>query len=242
MSPFTEPVTKSLTTDESTVASDPKNHAPLLSQEEIDDEQPSSINMTAVVCTAIVAICATIILCVAKPWRSGSDEQYAKVDIPEKEVVTPETASQPATTETKKAEAKPAEQKTLEVMSAEQKPTKTEPVKPVPTKVESAGLPVVPVTTTGNANPYNNIRLIDASSRKLTKAEVALMSKAELALARNAIYARHGYVYKNAELGEFFSKQSWFKPNKTLKLEDVKAKLSEIEVANINTIIAQEKK
>ena len=40
---------------------------PLLSQEEIEDEEPPRVNLTAVVCTAIVALCATIILCVAQP-------------------------------------------------------------------------------------------------------------------------------------------------------------------------------
>lgn len=248
MSPFTDPVIKTLTTDESNVASDPKNYTPLLSEEEINDEQPPRINMTAVVCTAIVAVCATIILCVARPWRNGSEEQYAmqtdvpasslvKDDNPEKKADASEAKPQQVAADAKKEDAKPVEPKTEPA-----KPAETKPVEPKPIPEKQAGLPVVPVTTTGTANPYNSVRLIDASSRKLTEAEVAKMNKAELALARNAIYARHGYVYKNAELGEFFSKQTWFKPNKTLKLEDVKPLFTDIEVANINLIIAQEKK
>lgn len=236
MSPFSDPVIKTLSTDEATVASDPNNHTPLLSQEEIDDEQPPRVNMTAVVCTAIVAVCATIILLVARPWRGSGDVQVAQADIPE--------AIEPAAQEAKPVEAKPTEAKPAEAKPAEAKPAEDKPAeKPVAQQTTSQeGLPLVPVTKTGTANPYNNVRLIDASSRKLTKAEVAQMNKAELALARNAIYARHGYAYKNAELGEFFSKQSWFKPNNTLKLEDVKPLFSEIEVANINLILAQEKK
>ena len=235
MSPFTDPVINTLSTDESAVASDPKNHTPLLSDEEINDEQPPRINLTAVVCTAIVAVCATIIICVARPWHSDDDVVVAKNQ-------APETTEVAAPADAKPAETKPVETKPVEPKPAETKPAEPKPAEPKPAEVQSTGLPVVPVTTTGTANPYNTIRLIDASSRKLTKAEVAQMSKAELALARNAIYARHGYVYKNADLGEFFSRQAWFKPNASLKLADVKPLLTEAEVANINIIIAQEKK
>lgn len=245
MSPFSDPVIKSLDTDEAEVKSNPKNHVPLLSQEEIDDEQPPRINMTAVICTAIVAVCATIIILIARPWRTDNDEQVAQLNVTE-EVV-------PATTEPQPIQAKPAEpqkQSTVQPADESQKQSTVQPAEqkqqgnaqPPAEQRPANGLPLVPVTKTGTANPYNSVRLIDASSRKLTKAEVAQMNKTELALARNAIYARHGYVYKNAELGEFFSKQSWFKPNKTLKLEDVKPLFSETEVANINLILAQEKK
>lgn len=241
MSPFSDPVIKTLNTDEKAVASDPENHAPLLSDEEINDEQPPRINLTAVICTAIVAVCATIIICVARPWRS-SEEQFAKADIPQAEVIAAEQSQQPAASDTKAKEAKAEPAKVAEPKPAEPKPAETKQEKQKAAKAQPAGLPIVPVTTTGTANPYNSVRLIDASSRKLTKDEVAQMNKAELALARNAVYARHGYVYKNAELGDFFSKQRWFKPNKELKLEDVKPLFTEIEVANINLILAQERK
>lgn len=241
MSPFSDPVIKTLNTDEKAVASDPENHAPLLSDEEINDEQPPRINLTAVICTAIVAVCATIIICVARPWRS-SEEQFAKADIPQAEVIAAEQSQQPAASDTKAKEAKAEPAKVAEPKPVEPKPAETKQEEQKAEKAQPAGLPIVPVTTTGTANPYNSVRLIDASSRKLTKDEVAQMNKAELALARNAVYARHGYVYKNAELGDFFSKQRWFKPNKELKLEDVKPLFTEIEVANINLILAQERK
>ncbi|MBQ1409092.1 MAG: YARHG domain-containing protein [Bacteroidales bacterium] len=237
MSPFSDPVNKAFSPNGE------KPKTPLLSQEEIDDEQPPRINITAVICTAIVAVCATIILCVAHPWSNKEEAVIAEVvendtvvvaqtDVPHKDVKQQEQKQQ---------EVKPQETKPQEVKPQEVKPQETKPQEAKP-ETTTAGLPIVPVTTTGTTNPYNYIRLIDASSRKLTKAEVAQMTKAELALARNAIYARHGYVYKNAELGEFFAKQTWFKPNKTLKLEDVKPLFTEIEVANINLILAQEKK
>ena len=30
---------------------------------------------------------------------------------------------------------------------------------------------------------------------------------------RNLIYARHGYIFKSADLNEYFSKFNWYKPN-----------------------------
>ena len=248
MSNFSEPVVKILSTDENTVSSDPKNHTPLLSQEEIDDEQPPRVNLTAVICTAIVAVCATIIICVAKPWNSRQDDEILVAEQNQTEEVFKVSDQKEAQQQTVKAdeakvvETKPAEVKADQAKAAEARVAVQKPVEQAKQQTKPAGLPVVPVTAAAASNPYNNVRLIDASSRLLTKAEVAQMSKAELALARNAIYARHGYVYKNAELGEFFSKQSWFKPKKNLKLEDVKPLFSEIEVANINLILAQEKK
>ena len=50
---------------------------PLLEQEEIEDQEPPRVNLTAVVCTAIVAVCATIILLVAKPWKDSDNTEFA---------------------------------------------------------------------------------------------------------------------------------------------------------------------
>lgn len=205
---------------------------PLLSQEEIEDEEPPRVNMTAVVCTAIVAVCATIILCVAQPWKNNDEQQPVQVARVENADATQTKQETPAPTDTKPVETTPKEEpvKMVETVKEEQKK--------VPSKVAESTLPVIKVTKTGTQNPYNNVRLIDASSRLLTKNEVAQMTKEELSLARNAIYARHGYQYKNAELSEFFGKQPWFKPT-DVKMEDIP--FSKIELDNIRLIKAQEK-
>lgn len=206
------------------------NTTPLLTQEEIEDEEPPRINMTAVVCTAIVAVCATIILCVAQPWKNNDDQQPLQV-------------AQVDTTQPVKDEAKAAEQKPAEPVKKAEPEKKAEPVKeevkPETVKPAATTLPVVKTTKTGTANPYNSVRLVDASSRLLTKSEVEQMTKTELALARNSIFARHGYQFNNAELKEFFAKQSWFKGT-DVKMENIP--LTETEVANIRIIKAQENK
>ena len=217
-----------------------KPATPLLSQEEIEDEEPPRVNLTAVICTAIVAVCATVILCVAQPWKSSENgvtsvAEEEPVEKVESKVENNVTESQRiAIEEQRKAEEQKlaeekaaAEQKAAEQKAAEQK------------KQNESQSIVIPSTKPGSDNVYYNCRLIDASSRKLTKDEVAGMSKNELALARNAIYARRGYQFKEANLREFFSKQSWFQA-KDIEIGTVE--LSEIEVHNVNLIKAQEQK
>ena len=149
-------------------------------------------------------------------------------------------AERQALEERRKAEAQRAEEERLKAeerqkADEQRKASEQSPIAP-------STLPVLSTKSTGTANPYNNVRLVDASTRVLTSAEVASLSKAELALARNAIYARHGYQYNNAELKEYFAKQSWFKPVDGLKMDDVQKKFTKIEVTNIKLIQAQEKR
>ena len=206
-----------------------ENDPPLLSQEEIYDGKPL-INWTAVICTAIVVAAATVIICVAKPWRAGDSVQTAAVV--ETGIAEKNDSAEFRTTErtdTKHTVAAEPEEKVADEPTAVV-PQKT--VAEVAMPVQST-LPVVPVTTTGTDNMYNNVRLIDASSRLLKKDEVAQMTKDELALARNAIYARHGYSFKNPELGAFFSAQTWFNPT---GLDINSVPFTETELANIKLI------
>ena len=46
---------------------------------------------------------------------------------------------------------------------------------------------------------------------------------------RNAIFARHGYIFKNKELADYFSTMDWYEP----RYSDVTSKLTEIELKNI---------
>lgn len=48
------------------------------------------------------------------------------------------------------------------------------------------------------------------SSRRLTEEDLSGLSKEELRIARNEIYARHGYIFKSADLKEYFKSKSWY--------------------------------
>ena len=51
----------------------------------------------------------------------------------------------------------------------------------------------------------------DSSTRKLTEADLAGLSPQELSIARNEIYARHGYIFtKTVEWNDYFSQFDWY--------------------------------
>ncbi len=53
----------------------------------------------------------------------------------------------------------------------------------------------------------------DSSYRKLTKSELAGYSSSTLALIRNEIYARNGYVFQKEYYRNYFGAKSWYSPN-----------------------------
>ena len=74
---------------------------------------------------------------------------------------------------------------------------------------------------------------INASNRLLKKEEVENMYKGDLEIIRNAIYARHGYSFKNRKSRYIFdSYVDWYMPVST----DIRAKLTSIELQNIDLL------
>jgi hypothetical protein len=74
---------------------------------------------------------------------------------------------------------------------------------------------------------------VNASTTLLAKADVENMYKRDLEVMRNAIYARHGYSFKNREMRDFFDKNvDWYIPVST----DVTKELTELEKKNIALI------
>lgn len=238
---------------------DGKPVPPLLTQEELDEDQPR-VNWTAVICTAIVALTAAIILLVARPWQkeevadlpAAEQTETTAKEAGDKEAKQAQQEAQAAAEARQRAEAeqraaaeaKAAEEarKAAEAEAAKSAPVtvaKDETAKLDEAKKVKSTLPVESVTTTGTQNSYNGVRLVNISKRRLTRDEAAQMSQREMSLARNAVYARHGYQFKNAELKEFFEAQRWFKA-KTADINTIT--LSETEVANINLIKELENK
>jgi hypothetical protein len=73
-----------------------------------------------------------------------------------------------------------------------------------------------------------------SGSEKLLDADVSTLSKQNLALARNEIYARHGYVFQTEPFKSYFNNKSWYEPNPNLKDSD--KKLNDVELYNIQLI------
>lgn len=76
-----------------------------------------------------------------------------------------------------------------------------------------------------------------SNTEALTEADLAGMSKADLRLARNEIYARHGMIFGVEDLDEYFGGKSWYEPKyKSDEFYD-KVEMSEVEDANVQFIL-----
>lgn len=81
--------------------------------------------------------------------------------------------------------------------------------------------------------PFSNERLV-------TDANLATLSKDQLRLARNEIFARHGRMYETKDLNDYFSSQGWYTPS--IPADQFRESvLSKIESDNIARISAYEK-
>lgn len=67
--------------------------------------------------------------------------------------------------------------------------------------------------SSANTTPVaNNQYLFQTDTQYYTAADFADCTKEELRLAKNEIYARHGYVFEDKELKAYFLKQMWYVP------------------------------
>lgn len=77
----------------------------------------------------------------------------------------------------------------------------------------------------------------EGSTKILTSSDLQEMSKYELKIMRNEIFARYGYIFKTDDMRDYFMQQNWYQP----KYNDVTDLLTSIEKANINLIKSFEK-
>jgi len=70
----------------------------------------------------------------------------------------------------------------------------------------------------------------------ITESDLEGKSQFEVALIRNEIYARHGYVFSTPEYEEYFSQKSWYVPNPDFS----ESLLNDIEKANKDFLVQYE--
>lgn len=74
----------------------------------------------------------------------------------------------------------------------------------------------------------------DSSTRYLTEDDLRGLSDEQLEIARNEIYARHGYIFVSDEWKDFFVNEDWYIPT------SYSVKLNSIEEYNVAMIIKEE--
>ncbi|SFC51809.1 YARHG domain-containing protein [Clostridium uliginosum] len=92
-------------------------------------------------------------------------------------------------------------------------------------------------TTNTNSGDYI---LKDSDKAYLTKDDLKALSKDDLALARNEIFARHGYVFNEEQFKNYFTAKSWYVPNSSYDGSD--SSFNQYEKANYAMIQELEKK
>jgi hypothetical protein len=82
-----------------------------------------------------------------------------------------------------------------------------------------------------NALKYHTLDMKYFEEKELTKDDLKLL--------RNTIYAQYGYVFKSKDLQDYFAKFEWYLPDPNLTMEQIK--LTEKEKKFINDILKREK-
>lgn len=90
-------------------------------------------------------------------------------------------------------------------------------------------------TSSANNNQNSNSLINILSERRLSEADLAGLSKKELEIMRNSIYARYGYKFKREDLLDYFSQYSWYSPT-TNDMESIYNRMNDIEKYNIEFI------
>ena len=95
--------------------------------------------------------------------------------------------------------------------------------------------------TKKNKNASDDSYILRKSSKKyLTNDDIAGLSKSDLRLARNEIYARHGYIFSDSSLQEYFENKTWY-TGTTRGSDFDESVLNKYEDANLKLIYDAEK-
>lgn len=101
---------------------------------------------------------------------------------------------------------------------------------------DEAETQVITEEQTENTTPVADDYIFPSDSRYITQADMSSWDSHKAWLARNEIFARHGYIFQNEELQNYFLAKSWYEPNSSYS----ESMLNEIEKANVATIKAFE--
>lgn len=117
-------------------------------------------------------------------------------------------------------------------------PTTTAPATTVPTTVAQQ---TVPTFTYDDNNAASSSQfLFDSENQYITRSYLETCTRDEITIIMNEMYARHGYIFKDAELREYFNSQSWYHGT-TTSMEEAAKYFNTIEQANVNTIYQYQK-
>lgn len=145
------------------------------------------------VCAGVVAVGLVVVGCIASGVFSGN----GKKDSASKEEMAMTSATAVIT----------------------QAPTEVPTQAGTDTTVVPEPTPVVTEVPVATQEQKSNTYILENSDKEyLSESTIKALSKKQRRYARNEIYARHGYIFKDKALKKYFSKKAWYKP--TVKAAD----------------------
>ncbi len=91
--------------------------------------------------------------------------------------------------------------------------------------------------TSNNAKSSDYI-FYNSASVRLTDTQVNSLSRETLAISRNEIFARHGYIFETEPYKSYFNNKTWYKSNASFKGSD--EELNEVEKYNVKLFLKYE--
>ena len=76
----------------------------------------------------------------------------------------------------------------------------------------------------------------DSNSRYLSEEEIRNIDEEKQRLARNEIFARHGYIFNDEELNQYFNSTSWYQGTVPSDQFDMDWVLNDFEKKNLELI------
>ena len=88
--------------------------------------------------------------------------------------------------------------------------------------------------------PAGDSYILPTDTEKITKDDLAGMSRSETYMVINEIYARHGKIFHTPSIQAYFEEQSWYEPY-SQNSEDITPLFNDIERANVGTVTAYQR-
>lgn len=85
----------------------------------------------------------------------------------------------------------------------------------------------------------NAFVLPDSNTRLYTESEAQQLSDYDLAIAINEIYARHGLIFNDPDLADYFASQNWYAPKRPFADFEKDDLFNEVEQQNIIVLAAE---
>lgn len=155
-----------------------------------------------------------------------SAQKAAEQERIEKEKQAAQEAKKQAEQKAKDAKAQKNTQNTAKSNTQTSAPKNTQKAQKAQKPQTQAAAPAI------NTNVSADAYIYPSDTTLLTREQLATLSKNDIALIRNEIYARKGHIFTTSKYQSYFAAKTWYTPQKTIYWQD----LNSVEKANIKLI------